>query len=73
MHGHCTGSNCSWFTGDYTSVLPVDAFGEVVVAEEEVVVDEEEAANPRCADVAKKKQCKKLNGCKWKKAVCKAK
>ena len=71
MYGPCTGSNCAWFTGDYTSVLPVDAFGEVVVDEEEE--KEEAAANPRCADVAKKKQCKKLNGCKWKKALCKAK
>ena len=53
--------------GDYTSVLPVDAFGDVVVEEKE------EAASPRCADVAKKKQCKKRNGCKWKKALCKAK
>jgi hypothetical protein len=71
MYGPCTGSKCAWVTGDYTSVIPVDAFGEVVVDEEEE--KEEAAANPRCADVAKKKQCKKLNGCKWKKALCKAK
>ena len=61
MHGPGWGSNCSPIgahNADY-SVLPVDAFGEVVVDE--------------CANVAKKKQCKKLNGCKWKKALCKAK
>ena len=69
MYGPCTGSKCAWVTGDYTSVIPVDAFEEVVVDEEE---EKEEAAAPRCADVARRSG-KKLNGCKWKKALCKAK
>ena len=71
MYGPCTGSKCAWVTGDYTSVIPVDAFGEVVVDEEEA---KEEAAEPRCADARKKKACKKINGCKWKKgkAMCSA-